>query len=167
MVWVGRDPKNHVPLDQVAQSPIQHGLEYFQGWDIYIVSGNLFQCLTILMVQLPCSSRPSRTGCQGMFCICKVGSSITSLGNLFQCSVTLTVKQCFPMFRWNLLCFSLCPLPLVLSLDTTKKRLASYSLCPPFRYLYKLIRFCCLFSSPHKAVPTLSASPCITDAVDP
>lgn len=33
--------------------------------------------------------------------------------NLFQCSVMLTVKF-FLMFRKNFLCFSLCPLPLVL-----------------------------------------------------
>ena len=30
----------------------------------------------------------------------------------YQCSVTLTVKKCFLMFRGNLLCFSVCPSPL-------------------------------------------------------
>ena len=33
-----------------------------------------------------------------------------------------------------------CPLPLVLSLRTTKQSLAPSSLHPPFRYLYKLVR---------------------------
>jgi len=44
------------------------------------------------------------------------------------------------MLRENLLCFVLCPLPLVLSLDTTEKSLAPSSLHPPFRYLHTLIR---------------------------
>jgi len=44
-----------------------------------------------------------------------------------QCSVTLKVKKFFLVFRWNFLCFSLCPLPLVLSLGTTEKSLAPYS----------------------------------------
>ena len=44
------------------------------------------------------------------------------------------------MFRANLLCYSLCPLPLVLSLGTTERGLAPSSLHPPFRYLYTLIR---------------------------
>lgn len=33
-------------------------------------------------------------------------------------------RKCFLMFRVSLLCFSLCPLPLSLSLSTTKKSLA-------------------------------------------
>jgi len=33
-------------------------------------------------------------------------------------------KKFFLMFRWNFLCFSLCPLPLVLPLGTTEKSLA-------------------------------------------
>lgn len=36
----------------------------------------------------------------------------TSLGNLCQGSVVLTVMKCFLMFRWNLLCSSSFPLPL-------------------------------------------------------
>lgn len=32
------------------------------------------------------------------------------LSNLFQCSATLSIKKCFPMFRWNFLYISLCPL---------------------------------------------------------
>ena len=31
--------QGHLQLDQVAQSPIQPGLEYFQGWGIYHLSG--------------------------------------------------------------------------------------------------------------------------------
>lgn len=38
-----------------------------------------------------------------------------SLGNLGQCSATVTER----VFRQDLLYFSLCPLPLVLSLGTT------------------------------------------------
>jgi len=48
-----------------------------------------------------------------------------SLGNLFQGSVTLRVKKFFLMFSWNFLHFSLCPLPLVLSLGTTETRAKS------------------------------------------
>jgi len=50
MVWVGRDLRDHVvpthcygqghlPLDQVAQSPIQPGLEHLQGGDVHNFSG--------------------------------------------------------------------------------------------------------------------------------
>ena len=45
------------------------------------------------------------------------------LGNLHECSVTLTVKKCFLMFRGTLSCSNLFPLPLVLLLDTTEKSL--------------------------------------------
>lgn len=48
-------------------------------------------------------------------------------------------KMCFLMFRWNLLYFSLCPLPLVLSLANTEKSLVLSSLHPPLRYLYILV----------------------------
>jgi len=61
--------------------------------------------------------------------------STTSLGNLCQCSVTLTVKI-FHVLVWNFLCSSFRPLLLVLSLHTTKKSLASSICLPlPFRYL--------------------------------
>ena len=43
-----------------------------------------------------------------------------SLENLFQCLTSLAVN----MFKWNSLYFNLCPLPLVLSLGTSKKSLA-------------------------------------------
>lgn len=67
MVWVIRDPKEHlVPtpfygqgcqldraLDQVAQGPIQPGFEHLQGWsvsevNISLENGNLCVCITIL-----------------------------------------------------------------------------------------------------------------------
>lgn len=49
-------------------------------------------------------------------------------------------KMCLLMFTWNLLCFSLCPLPLIMSLGTTEKSLNTSSLHPSFRYLYTCIR---------------------------
>jgi len=51
------------------------------------------------------------------------GNSITSLGSLFHCSVTLTVKKFFLIFIWSFLYSSLCSLPYVLSLGTTEKSL--------------------------------------------
>ena len=65
-----------------------------------------------------------------------------------------TIKKCFPMFKQNLLCFSLCPLSLVLSLDTT---LALSSLHPPFRYLSTLMRSPWHFSCPGWKVLPVSA----------
>ena len=41
--------QGHLPLDQVAQSPIQPGTECFQGESIHSLTGNLFQCLTTLI----------------------------------------------------------------------------------------------------------------------
>ena len=49
--------------------------------------------------------------------ISREGDSTNSLGSLGQGSVTLRGKKFFLSFSWNFLCFSLCPLPLVLSLD--------------------------------------------------
>jgi len=43
-------------------------------------------------------------------------------------------EKCFPAFRATLLCFSLCPLPLILALGTTGQSLAPSSLHLPFRY---------------------------------
>lgn len=51
MVWIGRDLKDHkaptpqcyrqghLPLEQVAHSPIQLGLEHLQGWGVQNLSG--------------------------------------------------------------------------------------------------------------------------------
>ena len=52
---------------------------------------------------------------------------MTSLGSLSEGSVTLRVKKFFLVFSWSFLCFSLCPLPLVLLLGTTGKSLAPSS----------------------------------------
>jgi len=68
------------------------------------------------LTQTPCPSRVTwsrlhRTLSRQVFNISREGDSTTSLGNLFQGSITLRVKKFFLMFRWNFLCFSLCPLP--------------------------------------------------------
>ena len=72
-------------------------------------------------------SRLHRTASRQVLNISREGVSKTALGNLFQCSVILRGKKFFLMFRWNFLCFSLCPLPLVLSLGSTEKSLAPSS----------------------------------------
>jgi len=69
----------------------------------------------------PCQSRVTysrlhRTSSRRVLNISREGDSTTPLGSLFQGSVTLRGKKFFLMFSWNFLCFSLCPLPLVLSL---------------------------------------------------
>lgn len=43
--------------------------------------------------------------------------------------ITCTVKMFFLVFKWNFLCFNLCPWPLVLPLGTTEE--APASLLPP------------------------------------
>lgn len=63
------------------------------------------------------------------------GDYTTSLDSVCQCSITCIVKKCFLMFRRILLCFSLCPMPLVLSLGTSENSVAPSSLHCPFRYL--------------------------------
>lgn len=67
----------------------------------------------------------------------KNGESTTSLENLCQCSVTLSVKMCSGRDSWF---SSLCSLPLVLTLGTTEKSLILSSLHLLFRCLYTLIR---------------------------
>lgn len=67
--------------------------------------------------------------------VLKEVDSTTSVGNLCQSSVTLTIK-CFLMFKQNLLFFSSCPLLLVLSLSTTKESLAPPSLPHFIIYLF-------------------------------
>uniref|UniRef100_A0A8C6ZQQ9 Uncharacterized protein n=1 Tax=Nothoprocta perdicaria TaxID=30464 RepID=A0A8C6ZQQ9_NOTPE len=69
----------------------------------------------------------------------RVGDSTTSLGSLFQGSGTLTVEKFFLTWRRNFLCFSLWPLPLVLSLATSENSLSPSSLHSPFLNLYILI----------------------------
>lgn len=65
------------------------------------------------------------------------------------CDKSPSVKSCFLMFRWALLCFSLCPLSLVLWLDTALKNL---SLSLQFVSMNKSpwafsLSYCCLLFS--------------------
>ena len=80
-------------------------------------------------------SRPQRTLSRWVLNISREGDSTTSLGSLGQGSVTLRGKKFFLIFRQNFLCFSLCPLPLILLLCTTEMNLAPSSWHPPCRYL--------------------------------
>ena len=86
----------------------------------------------------PCPSRVTQsrghsTAARQGWNISREGDSTAPLGSLGQGSVTLRGKKFFLGFRRNFLCFSLCPLPLVLSLGTTGKSLAPSSWHPPFR----------------------------------
>lgn len=56
---------------------------------------------------------------------------------LCEFSITLTERKCFLVFRKSLLCFNMCPLPLVILLGTSGKSLALHL---PFRFLYSLLR---------------------------
>ena len=90
---------------------------------------------TALLKQLS-YSRSHRQASRWILNVFIEGDSTTSLGNLFQCSVTLMVKKFFHMFVWNFLYSSFRPLLLVLLLHTTEKSLASSICLPaPFRYL--------------------------------
>jgi len=55
--------------------------------------------------------------------ISRAGESTASLGNLFQCSVTLTEKRFLCILVQNVLCSNLWPFPLVLSPQTAGKRI--------------------------------------------
>ncbi|KAK4831669.1 hypothetical protein QYF61_018636 [Mycteria americana] len=63
------------------------------------------------------------------------GDSATSLGSLFQCLTTLSVKKFFLISSLNLPWCNLRPFPLVLSLVTWEKRPTPALLQPPFREL--------------------------------
>lgn len=78
--------------------------------------------------------------------IFKHGDFTTSQDNLFQGSVTVTVKS-FLVFKQNSVCSSSCLLPLVLSPGNGEKSLALSSLRSPFRYFYTLISSLSLFFS--------------------
>jgi len=63
------------------------------------------------LVQPPCRSKVTysrlhRTLSRWVLNMSREGDSTSSLGSLFQCSVTLRGKKFFLMFRWNFLCFS-------------------------------------------------------------
>ena len=64
---------------------------------------------------------------QGGLNVPRAGDPTASLGSLFPCSGTLTVKKFSLLFRWGSLCCSLCPLPRALSLGTPGKGLAPSS----------------------------------------
>ena len=68
------------------------------------------------------------------------GASTTSLGSLFQCLTTLSVKKCFLMSSVNLLWHSFEPFPCGLSLDTRKKNSAPPSPRPLLRMLWRAMR---------------------------
>lgn len=98
--------------------------------------------LKVIWPNPPCSSRStwSHLPRTMSFWISPKIETPRALFNLCQHSVTLTVQQLLLMLRQHLLCFALCPSPLVLSLDTSDERLALSSLYSPFRYLYKEVR---------------------------
>jgi len=79
---------------------------------------------TPLLKQVPYSSYHSWAS-RWVLNISTEGDATISLGNQFQCSITLTIKWFFCMFLWNFQCSSFRPLLLVLSLHTTQKSLAS------------------------------------------
>ena len=68
------------------------------------------------------------------------GDPTASLGNPCQRSIICTAQKCFLVFRGNLLCSNLRPLPLVLALGSIGKSLTSSSFHPVFRYLWTLMR---------------------------
>jgi len=70
------------------------------------------------------NSRLHREMSRRVLNISKEGQSANSLGSLFQCSVNLTLKKFLHRLVRTFLCSSLWPFPLVLSPQTTEKRLA-------------------------------------------
>ena len=99
-------------------------------------------------------SRLHRTSSSWVLNISRERDSTTSLGSLFQCSVSLKVKKFFLMYRWNFSCFSLCPLPLVLSLSTTEKSLAPSSWhLKIFISIYKIPSQPSLFQAKQAQIP--------------
>jgi len=74
------------------------------------------------LVQPPCRSRVTqsrlhRTASRRVLNISREGESPTSLGSLFQCSVTLKVKKFFVKFSWNFQVY-VCPVLRAPELDT-------------------------------------------------
>lgn len=89
------------------------------------------------LVQTSAQVGTPRKGCpnrvQESFEALQGGDSSTSLDNLCQGFVTCTAQKYCLVFKGNILCSSLCPLPLLLSLGTTEKSLSLSSLHPPIR----------------------------------
>ena len=71
---------------------------------------------TSLLKQVP-SSRLHRKAFRQVLSISRERDATTSLGSLFQYSVTFKVKNFFIVLVWNFLCSSLCQWPLVLLLE--------------------------------------------------
>lgn len=81
-------------------------------------------------VQTPAQTWSTTDDCSSwVLNIFKDGNSTTFLGNLFQCWITCSVKKCSLTSGKNFLNLNLCPLLLV-SLDTSERRLALLSLFP-------------------------------------
>ena len=68
------------------------------------------------------------------------GDLAASLGNLLQCLITLIVKKCLLMFRWNFMCFNSCQVPPVLSVGAKENSQAPSCSFTPVMYLYTLVR---------------------------
>jgi len=105
------------------------------------------------LVQPPCRSRVTqsrlyRTASRWVLNISREGDSTTSLGSLGQGSIALRGKKFFLMFRRNFLCFSLCPLPLVLSLKVPLSLGKS-------KYLSKNNQLCLYFDSERLLRPSI------------
>ena len=69
------------------------------------------------------------------------GDWTTCLGSLFKCLITFYMKKCFLISNLNLPWHHLRPFCLILSLVTWEKRLTPTSLQPPFKWLWKMIRY--------------------------
>lgn len=95
--------------------------------------------LAWIQFQLCClcaGTSPTRAGCLNLALNTSSNEiSTASLGNLFQCLTTLIVENFFLMSDLNLPSFSLKPLPLVLSLHFSDKKVSPHLLRQaPFRY---------------------------------
>ena len=152
----------------------------FYAWAIYIHLNHRMVRLEGTsgghLVQLPCSNRATciqlpRILSRQFLSISKEVDSTNFLVNLCQWSLILVGKNCFLMFRWNLLCFSLCPLLSVLSWHHWKKhgsiQLYTFPLYILVRYALNLIFSrlnspnslnLSLYSGP--PVPSSSLGPC-------
>lgn len=64
------------------------------------------------------------------------GDSTTSLANLCHPWNLAHLDKYFLVFRWNLMVFNLCPLPLGIPVGTTKNSLSPFSSFPPFHQTF-------------------------------
>lgn len=118
--------------------------------------------ITCFLLKLPVQSRISysrllRATSSEVLNTSKGGNSVICLGDLFQSLTILTIRKSFHLFKGIFLYLLLCPLPLFLSLDTTKKSLTPSFLLPPiYRHESDVSQ---ASSSPDSTVPVLTASP--------